>query len=83
MIYFGILAAFILGMYVGTLVVKNDDEDWGQWEVIDENVEAVEKFYPKHEFDDPNPIQLNKRVDVLRRVHTITGDVQYKNVERL
>ena len=59
------------------------DADWGKWEVIEENV-FVSRLKPigPENWDEPEQFHEVK-VDKLKRVHNVTGDIQYKTIDRI
>lgn len=74
----------VIGMVLGTLIGLGIDnigsKEWGKWEIVDENIDVLEKQYNNITEVETAPIKV--KADRLRRVCKKTGDIEYKLVKR-
>ena len=74
----------VIGMVLGTLIGLGIDniggKDWSKWEIVDENIDVLEKQYNNITEVETAPIKV--KADRLRRVCKKTGDIEYKLVKR-
>lgn len=75
-----LVIGMVLGILIGLGIYNISGKDWGKWEIVDENIDVLEKVYNNITEVESAPIKV--KADRLKRVCKKTGDIEYKLVKR-